>query len=117
MTLELIEYFIFENNIYVIMEYCNGGDLFNHVLTFTKNNPGQCIPSTEINLIIANIATGLKDLHGLGIMHRDIKSRNILLIKDENGAVTDAKLCDFGLSSQAKEYAAKCAGAYNRRYL
>ena len=40
-----------------------------------------------------NILVGLKFLHSAGVLHRDIKTANILLNED-----CSIKICDFGLS-------------------
>lgn len=45
-----------------------------------------------IAFILFGIANGLKYLHENNIIHRDIKSDNILLKRNSN----DIKICDFG---------------------
>ena len=45
-------------------------------------------------LIVSGIARGLVRLHGLGIVHRDLKARNVLVAPDENRPM----LIDFGLA-------------------
>jgi NIMA (never in mitosis gene a)-related kinase len=48
--------------------------------------------------IVIQILKGLQVMHGLNIMHRDLKSSNILLFKDGT-----AKLGDLNLSKIAKD--------------
>jgi len=76
-----------KNHIYLVMEYCIGGDLkslLNHMGFF---------PLEMASFYIAEIAVALDFLHKSGVVHRDIKPDNLLL--DKNGHV---KLTDFGLS-------------------
>ncbi len=77
----------------IVMEYMPNGSLFN-VLKDTKQPLDWSI---RIRIAI-DIAAGLNFLHHEKIMHRDIKSLNVLLDKS-NGA----KLTDFGLSKIKKE--------------
>ena len=46
-----------------------------------------------MTMILYNIACALKVLHSANVMHRDIKTSNILVDEDCN-----IKICDFGLS-------------------
>jgi serine/threonine-protein kinase TNNI3K len=78
-----------------VFEYCSGGDLF-------KVLHESSVPvSTRSRVSIAcDMASALAYIHGEGMMHRDVKSPNVLLsepIRDANQA-PDAKLADFGLS-------------------
>lgn len=72
---------------YLGLEYVSGGELFFHM------QQRNCLPLTDVQLYIAEIALALKYLHSLGIIYRDLKPENILL--DAEGHI---KLTDFGLS-------------------
>ena len=74
------------------MEYCSGGDLFSYL---EKNK--FHISERQSCKIIYKILKGLSYLHSYGIIHRDIKSENILITynKDEE---LDIRINDFGLS-------------------
>lgn len=60
--------------------------------TFIKKY-GSVLGPVEIRIIMQQIIKGCSTLHELGIIHRDLKSSNILI----NGDLT-VKICDFGLS-------------------
>ena len=86
-------YDIFENvdYIYIIMEYCSGGDLY----TFLKKRDFQ-LKEDKVVLMIYKLCKAVYYVHSYGIAHRDIKPENVLLT-DENED-TDVRLMDFGLS-------------------
>ena len=86
-------YDIFENidYIYIIMEYCPGGDLF----TYLKERNFQ-LKEDKVVIIIYKLCKALYYVHSYGIAHRDIKPENILLTGEDD--FTDIRLMDFGLS-------------------
>jgi len=79
--------------LFIVMELCSGGSLLSIYEDFPKNE----IPCTEnqIAFVLRETLKGLAYLHGVGIIHRDIKAANILLT--EKGEI---KLADFGVSAQ-----------------
>ena len=86
-------YDIFENvdYIYIIMEYCPGGDLFSYL---QKRN--FLLPEEKVAIIIYKLCKAIFYVHSYGIAHRDIKPENVLLTSDDENA--DIRLLDFGLS-------------------
>lgn len=79
----------------LVMEYADGGDLLHKINTHKKNSS---YPSErEIWQIFIQIVRGLKALHDLDILHRDLKCANIFLFND--GVV---KLGDMNVSKVAK---------------
>lgn len=74
----------------IITKYASKGNLYNalHPRIGTPQLSG-----TQKTIIALGIAYGMHRLHAIQVIHRDIKSLNILL--DENGL---PKICDFGLS-------------------
>nr|PNR34456.1 hypothetical protein PHYPA_024273 [Physcomitrium patens] len=74
-------------NLYLVMEYLNGGDLFSLLRNLT------CLGEEASRVYIAELVLALEYLHGLGIVHRDLKPDNLLIAHDGH-----IKLTDFGLS-------------------
>jgi protein kinase A len=74
-------------NLYLVMDYLNGGDLRYHIGTKGKFN------QAETKFYIANIIIGLEYLHQRKIIHRDLKPENFVL--DEDGYL---RITDLGVS-------------------
>ena len=91
--------------IYIIMEYCDLGDLGKLIKDCKKH--GKYLEENAIWKIFSQIVSALHYCHNFSrgiILHRDIKPSNILLDK-----TMKVKLCDFGLSRilQGTKYFAK----------
>ena len=85
-------YDVFENEkyIYIIMEYCAGGDLFNYI-----EKRDFKIKESRAAEIVHKLCTAVYFLHQYGIIHRDLKPENILMTDITDDA--DIRLVDFGL--------------------
>ena len=77
------------------MEYADNGDLYQKIVEYKKRK----IYFEEIDIwkIFIQLVKGLKALHDLRILHRDLKSANVFLFKNGN-----AKLGDLNVSKVAK---------------
>ena len=81
-----------QNAIYIIMEFCEFGDLNQFFKKHTQLNI-----DTKVNLM-RQIVNGIAFLHSRNIVHRDIKPANILLTSTFDRSVV-VKLGDFGLTT------------------
>ena len=70
-----------ENYVYLVCEYCDGGDLLNYQAKQQK----KVFSIKDATKILSEVIHGLFQLHEMGYLHRDIKPQNILLKKDKNG--------------------------------
>ncbi len=84
------EAFIEKHALYLVMERCEKGDL----KQFLLSQMGVSLNETKIWQLALQILAGLSLLHHHNIIHRDIKSKNILLTRDYS-----AKIGDFGVPS------------------
>ncbi|KAJ4962695.1 hypothetical protein NE237_022634 [Protea cynaroides] len=79
--------FTCRENLYLVMEYLNGGDLYSLL-----RNLG-CLDEDMARVYIAEVVLALEYLHSLNVIHRDLKPDNLLIAHDGH-----IKLTDFGLS-------------------
>ncbi|CAN6891998.1 hypothetical protein Bca4012_092329 [Brassica carinata] len=79
--------FTCSDNLYLVMEYLNGGDLYSLLQKV------GCLDDDIARIYIAELVLALEYLHSLNIVHRDIKPDNLLIAHDGH-----IKLTDFGLS-------------------
>ncbi|XP_013978372.2 serine/threonine-protein kinase Nek1 isoform X3 [Salmo salar] len=90
--------------LYIVMDYCEGGDLFKTI----NSQKGVQFPEEQILDWLVQICLALKHVHDRKILHRDIKSQNIFLTKD--GTI---QLGDFGIArvlNSTVELARTCIG-------
>ncbi|KAL5289033.1 DCLK1 family protein [Megaselia abdita] len=85
------------NNMYLVVEYVSGGDLFDAITRVTKFSEDQS------RVMIRHLASAMSYLHSMGIVHRDIKPENLLVELDNQGNVIELKLADFGLACEVTE--------------
>lgn len=79
--------------LYLILEYCDGGDLFSFV---TQQKTPIC--EEQVIYFSKQIVSALRYIHQKRIVHRDLKPHNILI----SGGTT-LKLTDFGLSKESTD--------------
>ncbi|ESA42235.1 hypothetical protein GE21DRAFT_9114 [Neurospora crassa] len=90
-----IDSYLCAGELWVVMEYMEGGSLTD-VVTFNIMTEGQ------IASVCRETLRGLQHLHSKGVIHRDIKSDNILLSMEGN-----IKLTDFGFCATINEAQSK----------
>ena len=85
----LITSFETESHLYLVLEYCERGDLYEAIY----HNTGP-VETEKVRRIMLQLIDAVEYIHSKGVYHRDIKPENIFLLND-----TTVKLGDFGLST------------------
>eukprot|EP00743_Colponemidia_sp_Colp-15_P008700 GILK01009475.1.p1 GENE.GILK01009475.1~~GILK01009475.1.p1 ORF type:complete len:649 (-),score=124.07 GILK01009475.1:252-2123(-) len=85
------ESYLVNDTLHIIMQYCDGGDLAMHIKKRKAAN--KPFKEREILNLFVQIASALQYVHKNHILHRDLKTQNIFLMK--NNVV---KVGDFGIS-------------------
>ncbi|XP_029999891.1 serine/threonine-protein kinase ULK1a isoform X1 [Sphaeramia orbicularis] len=92
----LLDYQEMGGCVYLVMEYCNGGDLAEYL-----HSKGTLSEDT-IRIFVQQIAQAMKVLQSRGILHRDLKPQNILLCHPERRRSSPTNICikiaDFGFA-------------------
>lgn len=101
----MINSFIVDNNLYIILEYVPNGTLFE----FYKRT---LLDDQKIARIFGQICSAIDSMHKRKILHRDIKPENVLI--DKNG---NMKLCDFGFCAPFGENFLRQTFCGTREYL
>lgn len=94
-------------NVYLVMELCTGGELFDRIIA--KGNYSE----KEAAALCRQIVTVVHVCHFMGVMHRDLKPENFLLAGPHDDA--PIKATDFGLSvfiEPDKQYKEVVGSAY-----
>eukprot|EP00122_Pirum_gemmata_P019715 Pgem_evm2s18446 len=87
------DWFVTNNETFIIQEYCSGGDLFD-VITPLDGIEDEA----RVKKYFKQICEGVSYLHSKDLVHKDLKAENIMLTGDD-----DIRLIDFGLSGWADD--------------
>ena len=102
----IVEYFETYDDkhyLYLVMELCTGGELFDSHDNCMKS--GKPYPEARAADVIHKCLEALQHCHALGITHRDIKPENIMFGKDD-----EVRLVDFGLAKDTTQHMKSYAG-------
>lgn len=104
---ELFAPIVSDEYAYMIMEMCDGGNLF----SFVQKHVLKRLPLEDVRSFFRQMAAAVDYIHANGVIHRDIKPSNFLLQAD----LTTIKLTDFGLSAPIEpgELKITCCGTPN----
>ncbi|KAM9286031.1 myosin light chain kinase family member 4 [Cariama cristata] len=92
--IQLYDAFESKNDIVLVMEYLEGGELFDRIIDENCN-----LTEMDTILFIKQICEGIQYMHQMYILHLDLKPENILCV---NRAANQIKIIDFGLARRYK---------------
>ena len=78
-------------HLYIVMDFFPGGDLFGII------EKEEGLDEVAVKFYLAEIASGLNDLHVLGFVHRDVKPENVLISRSGH-----VRLVDFGVAARVE---------------
>lgn len=96
---ELFEAFDEAQTVTLVLEYCQGGDLFDAIVTKSQVD-GRAFSEDEAFVVTAHVVSALAYIHRKRVVHRDIKCENVLL--ERAGVPVEQnvfKICDFGFAA------------------
>ena len=79
-----------DKSLCIVMEYADDGDLYQKICQYKKMN--LYMEESDIWRVFIQMVKGLKILHDLKILHRDLKSANILLFNDGTAKIGDCNV-------------------------
>mmetsp|Transcript_53491 Transcript_53491/g.153511 ORF Transcript_53491/g.153511 Transcript_53491/m.153511 type:complete len:523 (+) Transcript_53491:148-1716(+) len=84
--------------VWFALDFMDGGDL-QSLIEHRKRSAEQPPEAAFVRRVMSAIGSALRYIHSQGVLHRDVKSSNVLLARDGSGAgVGEIKLADFGIS-------------------
>ncbi|XP_060045140.1 myosin light chain kinase family member 4 isoform X2 [Erinaceus europaeus] len=92
--IQLYDAFESKNEIILVMEYVDGGELFDRIIDDNYN-----LTELDTILFIKQICEGIRHMHQMYILHLDLKPENILCV---NRDAKQIKIIDFGLARRYK---------------
>eukprot|EP00177_Eucheuma_denticulatum_P006981 GFKZ01012695.1.p1 GENE.GFKZ01012695.1~~GFKZ01012695.1.p1 ORF type:complete len:475 (-),score=70.73 GFKZ01012695.1:134-1558(-) len=87
-VMKLLDVYDTENSFVLVLEYCDGGELFDLLVE------NGYLPEPQVLDLFQQLVYALEFCHARGICHRDLKPENVLLMSDGR-----LKLADFGMAS------------------
>lgn len=98
----MFECFQEKEALYIVMEYCRGGDLYARMVADANDNTSAVgLGEPQSRLIFKQMLLAASYLHAQNIVHRDIKTENLLFAGEQDTPQGNLlKLCDFGTSSR-----------------
>ena len=107
--IKLYEFFESESSLYMIMEECKGGPIFDRILQRTK---GKKYSERDAANIFQQLMSCIQYCHNHNICHRDLKPDNILYLNPSSEKDNRIKVIDFGLSQYSNNLKTKFGTPY-----
>lgn len=94
------ESFVRDHVLCIIMDYCEGGDLWQYIAQRRRRN--SSIAEPQVVRWFTQMCLALKHMHDKNVLHRDIKTQNVFLAKresrSEGSSLGCVKIADFGIA-------------------
>mmetsp|Transcript_23609 Transcript_23609/g.23355 ORF Transcript_23609/g.23355 Transcript_23609/m.23355 type:complete len:282 (+) Transcript_23609:19-864(+) len=93
---KVLETYETERICYLVMELCEGGELFDRIIQEKK------LSEANAAFVMRKLFSALSYCHDQGICHRDLKPENLMFVTKSPDS--DIKLIDFGLAKDITEH-------------
>ena len=94
--IKLYEFFESQRSLYLIMEECKGGEVFDKIIEHIQSK--KMYSEKDAANMFQQVMSSIEYCHNYGICHRDLKPENLLYLNDGNEKNNPIKVIDFGLS-------------------
>ncbi|KAJ3189597.1 Serine/threonine-protein kinase Nek1, partial [Irineochytrium annulatum] len=93
-VITFVDAFEFQDRLFIITDYCEGGDLHRYLRSLREN-----LDERDIWTIFSQVVSGIAHLHHLRILHRDVKTKNIFL----DASKRFVKIGDLGIARRLED--------------
>jgi len=95
------ESFVHDQVLCILMDYCEGGDLWQYIAQRRRNR--STIGEPQVVRWFTQMCLALKHMHDKNVLHRDIKTQNVFIAKRESRSeggnnLGSVKIADFGIA-------------------
>ena len=94
--IKLYEFFESQRSLYLIMEECKGGEVFDRIIEHIQSK--KMYSEKDAANMFQQVMSSIEYCHNQGICHRDLKPENLLYLNIGNEKDNPIKVIDFGLS-------------------
>ena len=108
--IKLYEIFESDRSLYMIMEECKGGEIFDRIIQ--RIQAKKMYSERDAANIFQQVMSCIHYCHNHGICHRDLKPENLLYLNPGSENDNRIKVIDFGLSQHSNRLKTKVGTAY-----
>ena len=94
--IKLYEIFESQRSLYLVMEECKGGEVFDRIIEHIQNK--KMYSEKDAANMFIQVMSSIEYCHNNGICHRDLKPENLLYVNAGSEIDNPIKVIDFGLS-------------------
>ena len=108
--IKLYEVYESERSLYLVMELCNGGEIFDRIIEHIQDK--KMYSEKDAAKIFEQVMSCIQYCHNKNICHRDLKPENLLYLNAGSEENNRIKVIDFGLSQACDRLKTKVGTAY-----
>ena len=108
--IKLYEVYESERSLYLIMEECKGGEIFDRIIQHIQEK--KMYSEKDAAIIFEQVMSCIAYCHNRNICHRDLKPENLLYLNAGDEKDNRIKVIDFGLSQACDRLKTKVGTAY-----